>query len=267
MGIGLGIGPKLLRLAWWLNGYDRSLRKIALRHLRPSGGILVDLGGGSGRFTGWFASYVARAIIADGYVEGYEARGTEARKLRAEQGNVEVVQTYAESIGLADSSVDYVFCTQLLEHVAEPSSVIREIARILKPGGRAVVVTQDGSWLAACKFPVRRWLRFVYRPKFRVHPELNTYFYRGWEAWEHEVGHRHRFPSGFFEEMGKAVGLRTMLHYLRKRIGTPLLELEFCFAEQPVRLVLVNLLSAVVHPLEDMLPGEGFDVVACYEKT
>jgi ubiquinone/menaquinone biosynthesis C-methylase UbiE len=258
---------RLLRLAWRLNGYDRSLRRIALGYLRPAGGVLVDLGGGSGRFTPWFAPRVERALIADAYVEGYEARANVARRLCRAYPNVAIVQTDAGSIALASGSVDYVFCAQLLEHVAEPEEVVREIARVLKPGGRAVVVTQDGDWLARYRFPIRRWLRPVYRPKFAAHPELNAYYYHGWEAWEREVGHRNRFPREFFARAGANAGLRTHLRHLRKRLGTPLLELELCFAEEPLRLVIVNALSAVVHLAEDVLPGRGFDAVACYERV
>jgi SAM-dependent methyltransferase len=36
---------------------------------------------------------------------------------------------------LADSSFDYVVCTEVLEHTLQPWYAISEIARILKPGG------------------------------------------------------------------------------------------------------------------------------------
>lgn len=36
---------------------------------------------------------------------------------------------------LGDDSFDSVFCSQVLEHVAEPQQVLHELARILKPGG------------------------------------------------------------------------------------------------------------------------------------
>lgn len=36
-----------------------------------------------------------------------------------------------------DESLDGVLCLEVLEHVPEPESVLQEIARVLKPGGRA----------------------------------------------------------------------------------------------------------------------------------
>ncbi|TSC80421.1 MAG: hypothetical protein G01um101425_75 [Candidatus Peregrinibacteria bacterium Gr01-1014_25] len=41
----------------------------------------------------------------------------------------------AEAIPTPDASFDGVLCTQVLEHVAHPQAVVREIFRVLKPGG------------------------------------------------------------------------------------------------------------------------------------
>lgn len=42
---------------------------------------------------------------------------------------------------LADSSCDTVLCTQVLEHIREPWIVVEHIARVLRPGGTAIVTT------------------------------------------------------------------------------------------------------------------------------
>jgi SAM-dependent methyltransferase len=47
----------------------------------------------------------------------------------------------ATALPYADASFDLVLCTQLLEHVLEPDQVVREIARVLVPGGLALVST------------------------------------------------------------------------------------------------------------------------------
>ncbi len=41
----------------------------------------------------------------------------------------------AESIPLADNSIDGILCTQVLEHVPHPWIAIREMFRVLRPGG------------------------------------------------------------------------------------------------------------------------------------
>ena len=44
-----------------------------------------------------------------------------------------------QAIPLADASLDLVLTQEVLEHVADPFAAIAEIARVLKPGGRAYV--------------------------------------------------------------------------------------------------------------------------------
>jgi SAM-dependent methyltransferase len=45
----------------------------------------------------------------------------------------------AGRLPIADGAVDLVLSLELLEHVPDPGAVLREIARILKPGGTAIV--------------------------------------------------------------------------------------------------------------------------------
>jgi SAM-dependent methyltransferase len=47
----------------------------------------------------------------------------------------------AESLPYEDGSFDLVLCTQVLEHVFEPDTVVREIHRVLAPSGLALVST------------------------------------------------------------------------------------------------------------------------------
>jgi SAM-dependent methyltransferase len=45
----------------------------------------------------------------------------------------------ASQLPLADGSVDLVLSLELVEHVPEPAAVLREIARVLKPGGTVIL--------------------------------------------------------------------------------------------------------------------------------
>lgn len=47
----------------------------------------------------------------------------------------------ADSLPIEDATFDCAICTQVLEHVERPSDVVREIRRVLKPGGLALVST------------------------------------------------------------------------------------------------------------------------------
>lgn len=45
----------------------------------------------------------------------------------------------AEDMPLGDASVDFLFCINALDHCSRPARVVREIRRVLKPGGRALL--------------------------------------------------------------------------------------------------------------------------------
>ena len=49
----------------------------------------------------------------------------------------------AERIPIEDEAVDYVFANMLLHHVEEPSRAVREMARVLRPGGVVVITDLD----------------------------------------------------------------------------------------------------------------------------
>lgn len=48
---------------------------------------------------------------------------------------------------LPDAQYDGVFCTQVLQHLPEPQRAVNEIARMLRPGGRAVFSVPHLVWL------------------------------------------------------------------------------------------------------------------------
>lgn len=56
-----------------------------------------------------------------------------------EYGSRPDVYADAAKLPFADSSFDGVFCLEVLEHVPHPAEVVQEIARVLRPGGKAWV--------------------------------------------------------------------------------------------------------------------------------
>ena len=58
---------------------------------------------------------------------------------------IEPVQADAVHLPFAENSFDYVVSTDVLEHIADDTAVLKEIYRVLKPGGKAFIVIADPS--------------------------------------------------------------------------------------------------------------------------
>lgn len=72
----------------------------------------------------------------------------------------------AEAIDLPDDSVDAVICTLVLCTVDDPVQVLREVRRILKPGGRFYflehVAAEEGSWRYRLQTILHRPWRYLF---------------------------------------------------------------------------------------------------------
>jgi ArsR family transcriptional regulator len=95
-----------------------------------------DLGCGTGHFALAAASFVKQVIAVD----GSSAMLDVARTRLAERNNVELRQGDLASLPIADASLDLAVLNLVLPYAGDPGQVIREAARVLKPGCRVLVV-------------------------------------------------------------------------------------------------------------------------------
>jgi ubiquinone/menaquinone biosynthesis C-methylase UbiE len=114
------------------------------------GDQIVDLGSGTGTMSRELARFVVSASSegATGWVTGVEpnARLRAIAASRAEANgvaNVSFVDGLAGALPSDDSSIDIVWCERVLQHLADPQSAIDDIARVLRPGGCAVLLDSD----------------------------------------------------------------------------------------------------------------------------
>ncbi len=100
-----------------------------------SGMCILEVGCGTGAIAREVAVKVAPAeVIA---IDREEAQLRTARRLAADQGiaNLRFQRGDAADLHLSDGEFDGVYCRFLLEHVAGPLEVVREMMRAVKPGG------------------------------------------------------------------------------------------------------------------------------------
>jgi arsenite methyltransferase len=111
----------------------------AIAHLR-AGEVVVDLGSGGGLDV----FLAARMVGPEGRSIGIDMTPAMIERARANAAsggytNVEFYQSTIDTIPLPDASVDCVISNCVLNLAPDKPAVFREIARILKPGGRVAV--------------------------------------------------------------------------------------------------------------------------------
>jgi ArsR family transcriptional regulator len=114
----------------------KSMAEMLLRLMPPM--VIADLGAGEGAFALLLAQQAKNVIAVDSSAKMIEV----GRELAQRHGvqNVEYRQGDMEEVPIGDGEVDLVFFSQSLHHALHPERAVEEAGRILRPGGRIVIL-------------------------------------------------------------------------------------------------------------------------------
>jgi len=114
----------------------KSLAEAFVQLLPPM--VIADLGAGDGSSALLLSQSAERVIAIDSSEKMLEVARDQAR--RAGASNIEFRLGEMEEVPIDDASVDLVFFSQSLHHAAHPERALREGHRILRTGGRIVIL-------------------------------------------------------------------------------------------------------------------------------
>ena len=148
------LGPTYDRVGAMLSfGQDPRWRRFLVSRLPADDGHVLDVATGTG--------LVAAALLGRGFrVSGLDQSPQMLAAARARlEGRAQLVEGSADALPFADASFDHLTFTYLLRYVDDPDATLRELARVVRPGGT----------LAMLEFGLPRG---VWRPAWAVWVDL-----------------------------------------------------------------------------------------------
>ena len=152
--------------AWLLDALDDYMHRkycaVKTRLFRTVPPTIVELGAGSGANFRYFpAGTHVIAVEPNVHMHDRLARNAERYGL-----TLHLHDAGGEALDIADGTIDFVCSSLVLCTVPEPSRVIAEVRRVLRPGGRFVAIEHvhapPGSGVAVLQRVIRRPWRWVF---------------------------------------------------------------------------------------------------------
>ena len=134
-------GPEVLRAFETAPRFNRWMADVIRPYL---GEHVLELGAGIGNLTEQLISehmrYVASDINED-HMESFRSRFADVPNVEVRLCDLEK----AEHFDQLDGQMDTVVCLNVVEHVADEAKALFNIFRVLKPGGRALILVPQGQ--------------------------------------------------------------------------------------------------------------------------
>lgn len=119
---------------WQVRQYEHFSEELALKKFFdfiPKKESLVDVGGGFGRLTPFYAPFFKKCVLIDPSERLLKA----AQKLTKKYSNLRVVKGRTSKLPLKTKSFDVALMIRTVHHLSSPDKAFQEVNRILKPKG------------------------------------------------------------------------------------------------------------------------------------
>jgi ubiquinone/menaquinone biosynthesis C-methylase UbiE len=160
--------------------FNDQIMKRIMKLLNPSAeDLFLDAGCGVGDHTVRIARYGVQCVGID----ISETILDDGRKRIAQEGMSGRVRFQTESLeGLTfqDESFDFVHCRGVLMHIPDWEQALKELGRVLKPGGKLVLIESN---LSSIEAQLVKWVRRASRRKSKLVETPG-----GWEFWSKQGG-------------------------------------------------------------------------------
>jgi SAM-dependent methyltransferase len=123
---------------WWYRGRRRILHRVVAALDLPAGARILDAGCGSGRNMVELARY--------GEVTGVELSAIALEAARARDVG-DVIAGSVLAMDVPDGVFDLAVCLDVIEHLADDRAALRELRRVVAPGGALIVTVPAYQWL------------------------------------------------------------------------------------------------------------------------
>jgi len=108
---------------------------------------VLEVGCGTGGHSALFARHGARVTAVDLTPSRVEATAAKFALLGTDADGCRALQADAEALPFADAAFDIVYSNGVLHHTNDTGKALDEVYRVLKPGGRAVIMLYcKSSW-------------------------------------------------------------------------------------------------------------------------